>query len=292
MDILRRLYKEVNKWTNGILGLLVIAIRRYGRSGASEAAASLAYYAFFSLFPFLLVLISVGSFALERAEIAELVFDLLSGVLPSSAEFIQSSIQQVLDQRGPVGLVGLLGLLWSASGAFSGLVKHINLAWPGTNRRGMFHRRFVGLSLVIVLLVLFVAWLGSNLILEVLPRFIRPEIMPEAWMETRIWSIVTGIVPFMFTFLLFYGLYRWIPNREVPWKVALWGALVAAVGSDLATNLFSWYLSSGFAGYSLVYGSLGAIVAFMFWVYLLSQIALFGAHLSAAIGYGARRMQS
>ncbi len=67
-------------------------------------------------------------------------------------------------------MVGLLGLLWSASGAFSGLVKHINLAWPGASQRGMFHRRFVGLGLVIVLLVLFVAWLGSNLLLEVLPR--------------------------------------------------------------------------------------------------------------------------
>ncbi len=118
------------------------------------------------------------------------------------------------------------------------------------------------------------------------------EILPETWIETRAWSIAASSVPFLFILLMFYGLYRWIPNREVPWKVAFWGALVAAGGSELATNLFSWYLSSGFAGYSLVYGSLGAIVAFMFWVYLLSQIALFGAHLSAAIGYGARRRES
>ncbi len=82
MDILKRLYNWVNKRTNGILGILVIAIRRYSRAGASEAAASLAYYAFFSLFPLLLVLISVGSFALERTEIAELVFNLLSGSAP------------------------------------------------------------------------------------------------------------------------------------------------------------------------------------------------------------------
>ena len=71
MSVRKRVYRELNQRSNGIFGILVLAFRRYSKAGASEAAASLAYYAFFSLFPLLLVLISVGSYALERDSIEE-----------------------------------------------------------------------------------------------------------------------------------------------------------------------------------------------------------------------------
>ena len=63
----------------------------------------------------------------------------------------------------------------------------------------------------------------------------------------------------------------------------MWGALIASLAWKAVTAGFSWYLGSSFGQYQLVYGSLGAIVAFLFLIYIISLITLFGAHLSAAI---------
>jgi membrane protein len=97
--------------------------------------------------------------------------------------------------------------------------------------------------------------------------------------------VITGIVPWLLVFLLFLGLYRWVPNRNVPWRSALWSALAAALAWEGASAAFTWYLSSGLARYALIYGSLGTVVALLLWVYISSLIVLFSAHLGAAIDW-------
>jgi membrane protein len=84
-------------------------------------------------------------------------------------------------------------------------------------------------------------------------------------------------------FLLFLALYRWIPTANVRWRATLWSAIVTSIAWKVATAGFGWYLSSGLGSYSLVYGSLGAIVALLFLIFIVSMITLFGAHLCAAI---------
>ena len=283
--IFKRFYHYLNPYTRGVLGLFVLTIRRYIHTGASGSAASLAYYAFFSLFPLLLVLVSGASFALESDQVQLMVFELLSDTIPVSADFITTTIEQVLRQRGTVGLLGLAGLAWSASGGFSVLVLRINTAWPGSEARGYFRRRVLGLGMILAILGLFIVWFLSNIFLDALPRFLDVGGVDAGLFGTPLWGLISSLVPLIFTYFFLLALYWWVPNHKVKWSVASWGALVAAVGWEVVTNLFGWYLSSGFADYALVYGSLGAIVAFMFWVYLMSQIILFGAYFSATVGH-------
>lgn len=70
---------------------------------------------------------------------------------------------------------------------------------------------------------------------------------------------------------------------RVRWSSTVWGALLASLAWKAVTAGFTWYLDSRFGRYQLVYGSLGAILAFLFLIYVISFITLFGAHLSAAI---------
>jgi membrane protein len=107
-----------------------------------------------------------------------------------------------------------------------------------------------------------------------------------------LWTMVSNVMPWLFIFLLYLSLYRWVPNTDVRWFEAFWGAVVSALGWVLATRAFTWYLSSGIAQYELVYGSLGAVVVLLFWIYLSSLITLFGAHLSAAVAHRTRRASS
>lgn len=84
-------------------------------------------------------------------------------------------------------------------------------------------------------------------------------------------------------FLVFHTLYHWIPTLRVKWTATFWGALNASLAWKAVTAGLTWYLDSSFGQYQLVYGSLGAIVAFLFLIYIISLITLSGAHLSAAI---------
>jgi membrane protein len=102
--------------------------------------------------------------------------------------------------------------------------------------------------------------------------------------ETTLWGILSAVLPAVFSFVIFLILYRWVPNTRVSWRQAVTGAAFVAVVWELAKEGFTWYLSSGLVRYRLVYGSLGAVVALMLWVYLSSLLALLGAHLSAAVG--------
>jgi membrane protein len=95
--------------------------------------------------------------------------------------------------------------------------------------------------------------------------------------------LLSAIGSWLMIFLVFLMLYHWIPRLRVRWDATLWGALIASLAWKAVIAGFGWYLGSSFGQYQLVYGSLGAIVAFLFLIYIISMITLFGAHLSAAI---------
>jgi membrane protein len=282
------LYSFADDISGGTLRILRKAWKSFGDARGSAAAASIAYYALFSLFPLLLALVAAGSIFLEGEQIYQETIELVSGAIPVSRELIERNVQQVLESRGPVGLVSLAGLLWSALGVFTTLAGNLNRAWPEAEQRGFLKRRLVALGMVGVLAALLLLSLLSTAMLELLPRLHLPWWDVTALYESLPWPLLSNLLPWTFGFLMFLAMYRWVPNTDVTWPAALWGALVADLVWEAAKRGFVWYLGTGLATYRLVYGSLGTVVALMFWIYLSAWIALFGAHLSAAIA-GARQ---
>lgn len=282
-DRIRVIYQGANDLNGGSLGILRNAIERFNNARSSEAAAAMAYYALFSLFPLLLALVAAWSFVLEREHAFQQVVGFVTEAIPISQELIERNIQRVLELRGTVGLVGLIGLLWSAMGAFTALSHNINRAWPNAEPRSFLERRLVALGMVGALAVLLAFSLVSTTVLNLLSQLQVPLWDGVSIYETPLWGALSNFIPWLFTFFLFLALYLWVPNIEVERRAAFWGALVAALAWEVAANGFAWYLRSGLVRYELVYGSLGAVVALMFWIYWSSWITLFGAHLSAAI---------
>ncbi len=280
---LEEVYEQTDDWSGGALGVLRQAMTRFGDTRASQAAAGMAYYAFFSLFPLLLVLVSVGGFVLDRELVQERLLAYVSDTLPASQQLVKENVERVIELRGTIGLLGLIGLLWSASGFFNTLAHNVNRAWPDADERGFVERRLVAMGMVASLAVLLILSLVSTTLVELLPRFKVPLAGEVSFYEASLWKVTSIVIPLFIKFLLFLALYRWLPNTRVGWPAALVGAIVAALGWQVVTNIFGWYVGSGLSDYRLVYGSLGALVALMFWIYLSGWIALFGAHLSAAI---------
>lgn len=277
------IYERLNKVSGGLPQILRHTFQGFGEARGSEAAAGMAYYALFSLFPLTLSLVALGSFVLERQQAADQTIHLIRQAIPVSQSLIVENVQQVLDLRGPLGLVGLVGTLWSASGFFSILTGNVNRAWPGATERSFLGRRLVALAMIAMLFGLLIVSLLSTTALNVLSQLKIPLRDSGSLYDTALWPVLATLVPWLLTLLLFVALYRWVPNTEVPGPAAFWPALFVASVWQIGANVFSWYVSSGLASYQVVYGSLGTIVALMFWIYLSSWLILLGAQLSVAI---------
>jgi membrane protein len=289
-NLLDAMYRRANRLTGGALGTLGNALGGFNEANAGHVAAALAYYTMFSLFPMLLALIAVGSFFLEREQVQQQVVQSITQVAPISAELIRSNVEQVLQRRGTVGVVGLVGLIWSGTGVFTVLLDHINRAWARAERRSFLQERLLGLGIGILGIVAALLMLSflSTPVLNILPRLELRVGGRVAIFNRPVWTLISSGLPVLLTFLAFLALYRWGPNTDVGWSEAAWPALFVALTWDVAKRVFAWYVSSDLVQYRLVYGSLGAVVALLLWIYVSSMLVLFGAHLSAAIARSRR----
>jgi membrane protein len=281
---LKKLYGRANHLTGGVLGIIRIAAQHFEEVRAVEAAAGIAFFAVFSLFPLLLALIVAGSFVLEIEQVQRRVLDVTAEFLPVAERLIERNIRGILERRGAVGVVALLGLVWSATGVLTVLARNINLAWPEAEPRSFVEDRLMALGMVAGLALLLVFSLVSSTVLNVLARFRMPIGGGLSVDETPLWTTLLTAVPRLLVFLALLGLYRWVPNTRVRWMDAFWGALVATPAGEIVTNGFTWYLSTGLVRFELVYGSLGTVVVLMLWIYIGALTVLFGAHFSAAVG--------
>jgi membrane protein len=259
------------------------AVSSFNDQRGAEAAAALAYYAFLSLFPLLVFLVAAASLLLRREDVYNQLRILLRDVFPLPSKLLATNLDEVLSLSAPVGVFALITLLWSAIGFFSALSFNLTRAWPDARMRSMLQHRVMGLAIALIVLALFVASVVLSVGTSLLPRV--PLIIPavDQLISSRQWPVLSGFLPWFVSFLLFLALYRWVPNTKVRWRAALVGALVASLAWQLVTEGFSWYLASGLARYEVIYGSLGGVVALLFWVYLSNMIALFCAHLTSAI---------
>jgi membrane protein len=279
---IKSIYHRVDSFTGGVLGVIQRTFQKFGEVRGSEAAASLAYYAFFSIFPMLLVFVSVGSFFVDREFVQSQLLNLLKGFLPGAEEVIIANIERVLELRGAVTFIALITLTWSAISVFDILAKNINRAFPKASIPNFFKGRLLGFLMFLTLGGLMLLAFTASTLISLAPAINLP-LDGRALHETFLWNIGSLLVSIVFNTLMFWTMYQWVPTLRVSRRASLIGGFLAGVSWEILNNLFAWYLSSGLSQYRLVYGSLGTIVALLFWIYLSATIALVGAHLTASI---------
>lgn len=247
-------------------------------------AAALAYFAIFSIFPLALLFISAVGFFLDDPQRQQQVFETLNEILPEIAYPVLAVAEETVDNliasRSISGLIAVIGLLWAASGFFRGLEFSVNVIFGTGIPRPIWESRGVGIImalLVIPVLLLAVILMTLSGILVALP-WIPPEFKP--FLSAGI-NYAVSLALFV---IIFFLVYRFIPRTWTPVRPALAGASLASVATMLLTYGFNWYLQSGFAGYNVLYGSIGALIALIFYLYLLNYIVLLGAELSAQLG--------
>lgn len=284
-DRLNRLYRFANRQLRGYPALLYRVILAFGDHEGAFMAAALAYYALLSLFPLLLLLIAVGSMFLTVQEAKDMALSTVGTYLPTALEVASRTVEEVLRERGAIGAVALLGLIWTASGVFGAIFRAVNRAWGESQPGPAWKSRLAALILVLIVGMLFIV----NLIVSTTHSILQSwRLSIWGWdvfqdpAVSRLAGWLSALVSLAVNIATFVVIYRFLPRAPVAWRDVWPAGVVAGIVYQLAKLIFTWWL--GTARYNLVYGSLGAIVGVLLWSYVSSLILLMGAELTAQYG--------
>ena len=270
--------------------VFVAAVKRFNEDNCVHLAASVAYYAIFSIFPLILGLVTLASFLLQSAEARDAVIAGITGLLPGSAELVRRNIELVLRERGTIGVFAMIFLLWSAKEVFGAITTSLNLAWNVKETRPFLRLTALQLALVFAVGFFLALSFAVTAVLQLLFLWEIP-ILGRGPLTRDLWNLLGGLVPLVLTIIAFYFVYRFVPNIKVKAEDAWPGAIAAGLLFEIAKNAFLFY-TSGFANYRLVYGSVGAVIALLFWAWVSGVILLFGAEISAQCAIGRNKRQT
>ena len=271
-------FDRVNDLSFGIPGIFRYAIERFSRLRGIEGSASIAFFTIFGLPPLLIVIVTVASYYLEIPDIQETIIKTIEEIVPIPPDLIIEFIEGILNQRGAVGIIGLIGLTWAASGVLMTLTANINRAWPTAKIRNVVENRLVAF----IMIGSFILFIAVSSIISTAVNFFNQFQLSILPISPPI-GMLTDFMLFTFRFILFLSLYFFVPKTKVKKRAAFWAAVLASVAWEVTAFGFNWYFQSGLSNYNVLYGSLGTLVALMFWIYLDCLILVFGAYFSTAI---------
>lgn len=261
------------------LALLRRGISEFREDHCPQMAAAIAFHLLFSMFPLAIMAVGIVGLITQNPQARDSVTSAVLGLVPLSGhgkQELRGLLGSVSGGAGALGLLGVIGVLWSASGVMAAVRTALNVAWDTDAKRPFLRGKLVDLALIAGA---FLAT-GATLGLTLAANFIRRGTghLPQPLGSLAPVTVVAVSVALLFATFAF--LYRFVP--AVPTRLAgIWpGALAAAAGFEALQFGFSVYVSY-FSHYNRVYGSLGAIVAFMFFVYLAAMVFLFGAEIAS-----------
>jgi membrane protein len=247
-----------------------------------NGAAALGYYLTLAIFPAMIFLMAVIPY-LPIQHVDQAIMDLLRQALPASAaEMFSGVVKQITsEQRGGLLSFGFLGALWATSTGMYAIMQQLNITYDVGEARSFVRARLtaIGLSLLFAVLVLggfslivlggqIQDWLGS--------RFGFSEALLSFFVVFRWVIIVLGLL------LAFALIYYLAPNVEQRFAFITPGSIVGVVVLMLASLGFAWYARS-FGNYDATYGSIGAVIVLMLWLYIAGLSILIGSEINALI---------
>ena len=249
-------------------------------------AAALTYRSVLSLFPGLIALVALLGLLGQYPQTFDAVLKILGSVAPpSTVQTVSVPIRQIITHKGGAGAllgVGLAGAIWAASGYVGTFSWAANVLWEAKRGRSWYRQWPFNVAVTLVALVLITAVLLALVLSGPVANSVGRQIGVGST-SLMIWSIakwpaIVAVVTFMIS-----GLYYVAPNVRPPsWRWLTPGAILAVIAWAVTSLGFAFYLAN-FGSYNKVYGTLGAIVTFLIWVWLSNIAALLGIELDAEI---------
>lgn len=251
-------------------------------------AAAITFYALLALFPALAAMVSLYGLVADPATISDNL-NAASGVVPSGGmQIITDQVHSLASNSGKaLGFGAALGIatsLWSANQATKALFDALNVVYHEEEKRGFLLRTAVTLAFtvggILFVLVAMAAVVAVPVVLN---------LVGLGWIVDLLLRLLRWPVLLLALAALLACIYRFGPSREkARWHWVTWGGGFAAVTWVLGSIAFSWYVSH-FGSYDKTYGSLGAAVGFLTWIWLSATIVLVGAEINAEMEHQTAR---
>jgi membrane protein len=247
-------------------------------------SGGVAFFTLLSFFPAVATIVSIYGLVADVSTIHEHL-TLLVSILPDGAiTLIGNQMAHIANQAGTLSLVFFIIALWSADSGVAALFDAFNVIYKEKERRSLL--ALYGMTFLFTLagMAFLLVAIGAVIVLPLVLAFLGMSTSAERFLSIVRWPILLMIlIPWL------AALYRYGPSRRsAKWRWVTRGSAVAAVLWILTSILFSWYVAS-FESYNRLYGSLGAGVGFMVWIWLSVVVILIGAELNAEMEHQTAR---
>jgi membrane protein len=245
-------------------------------------AAGMTYYSILAIFPALAALVAIYGIFSDPGSIAKHLDD-IAGFVPSGAiDVAREQLTRVTSKENQaLGLTFAIGLaisLWSANAAMKAMFDTLNIVYGETEKRGFVKLNALSLGFTVAGIAFVISALAAVVALPVALDFLYLSAFSNLLLRIVRWPAM-----FFALAIAIACIYRFGPSREAPrWRWITWGSCVATLLWLAASGLFSFY-ASHFGTFNATYGSLGAVIGFMTWLWLSAIVVLLGAELNAEI---------
>ncbi|NNG68404.1 YihY/virulence factor BrkB family protein [Rhizobium laguerreae] len=245
-------------------------------------AAGVTFYLLLALFPAMAALVSLYGLIADPTTISEHLRE-LAGLMPSGAfDLLANQIKELLDRRdATLGITFFVGLgiaLWSTHSGTLAIFDAMNVAYEEEEKRGLVRLNLIGLCFTLCAMLLAIIMVALVGVMPVVLSYLWLDQFKEHMALLMRWPLLLLVVAVAVT-----SVYRFGPSRE-PAKLRwmTWGAVLTTVAWTAMSLGFSFYLDH-FANYDATYGTLGALIGFLIWIWLSVVILIVGGELNAEL---------
>jgi membrane protein len=267
----------------GILGLFKKSISDFMADDCMDSAAALSYYTIFSLPAILVLLLLLVSSVMNASDVrGGLESQMQSLMGPTAGEQVRTIIEKA-DQKPSSGalptILGILGLIFGATGAFGQLQKSLNRTWdvePDPDQGGLkafLSKRVFSLGIILVVAFMLLVSLVISAALSGMGDRLG-SFLPSGLSEPVL-QAVNLVISLAAITLLFAAMFKVLPDAKISWRSVWVGAVFTAVLFVLGKYVIGLYLGKSNPGQA--YGAAGSLAVLLLWIYYSSLIVLFGA---------------
>ena len=257
-------------------------LRKIQRDDIFNGAAALGFYLTLAIFPAVILTMALIPY-LPIEHVDQAIMDLLRQALPKEASGMLTGVVRDVTKQQNGGLLsfGLGASLWATSTGMYAIMQQLNTTYDVKEGRGFFKGRLVAIGLSLLFIVLIIGAFSLIVLGGVMQDWVRSHVTASDWVFTFFallrWVIIALGLLIAFAIIYFFG-----PNVDQRFAFVSPGSIVGVLLLVAASLAFSWYVQS-FNSYSATYGSIGAVIVLMLWLYISGLAILVGSEINVLV---------
>ena len=257
-------------------------LKLFNRTNSLTSAAAISFYAFFSLIPImLLVTASLGFIMGAKAGLLERVIGMIREYLPYLSDRLIGDVRGITTDWKKIGWLGAITLVWSADFVLEAMAESLTKIFGTEKKFGFLRRKVVNLFILLIGVLCALASIIMTAAAILLKKF-HLKFFPMNVFYQYIQSFTFEfLIPFFLVALVVAVVFRAFSGPHLDFKHAFYGSIFFSALWEAAKHVFAWYVSN-FPSYNKVYGSLGALMLLLIWMFYSANLLLLSASVARA----------